>query len=403
MFLITTEFQKSRSRRQPDKPGRVLFRIACKSEGDTAWIVRRVSSDVCGDRDNVIEANRDKLIPYLRMIYCIIERRDKSETPYTVDDVVADLRKATEGDESMAAVIDRSDEDFPLRADIVSVGNEFKGDFKFVYPGDNAGAGGLLEYIKAQSLGAKNDGRASRARSYNSTLNSLSKFLTGADIDLTDVDRRFISDYSSWLKDNGVGDSTQSFYLRTLRSILNHAKENGVDIRGDDLFGGINTRVVFKESTECKDGLSRETLRRISSVDLSANREAEIVRDMFMFAFYCRGMELVDVVNLMQSDVKDGVLEYRRRSKGLLRSVVLDQSAVMIIERYRDVSETHVFPLWDMYKGLQQYSVNDLVRRQLQWIGTIVGVPQLTFKMNISTWRQLMSQLSATDLLLGSA
>ena len=153
MFLITTEFQKSRSRRQPDKPGRVLFRIACKSEGDTAWIVRRVSSDVCGDRDNVIEANRDKLIPYLRMIYCIIERRDKSETPYTVDDVVADLRKATEGDESMAAVIDRSDEDFPLRADIVSVGNEFKGDFKFVYPGDNAGAGGLLEAMDHRTEG----------------------------------------------------------------------------------------------------------------------------------------------------------------------------------------------------------------------------------------------------------
>lgn len=402
MFLITIAYQKARSAKQPDKPGRVLFRISRRGEDGRENIMRTVSSDIRGERDTVVETNRAEIVRYIRIIYAAIEKRTKREEAFTVDNIVEDFRLALKGDVAMKSVLARADESFPLRADLVSVGNEFKRDFKFVYPESQTSSDNLMEYISLLSHEAKIEGKQSKVRSYNSTRSSLSKFLEDRDISLISIDRSFVAKYSVWLKENGVADSTQSFYLRTLRSILNRAKDEGLTEGGDDLFTGLNTRVIFTKPVENRDILSLDTLNRISTVKLQDNPEAETVRDMFMFGFYCRGMELADVLNLTKANIQGDMLIYNRRSIGHPRIVSLDKPAKEIINKYRRWGGSHLFPMKDTYKGHKQYSITDRVRRHVKEIGSAVGFPELTFCMNISAWKRLMSQLSVSEMLLKS-
>lgn len=405
MFLITTAYQKARSVRRPDKLGRVVFRIAQKTGNNAEWSVRAVSSDILGDRETVVEANRAEIIQNIRVIYAIIEKHANQSEPFSIDEVAEDFRLALKGDARMKAVIERAEQEFPLRADLVSVGNEYKRDFRFVYPGSPQKSDNLLEYISVLAQQAKNERKSTRFRSYSSTRASLERYFDGSDISLKNIDRAFLSNYSNWLKYTGVTDSTQSFYLRTLRSILNRAKEDGLTDTAEDLFIGLNTRVVFKEAHENQgqDYLTRDILKKISGVELSGDSEVGIVRDMFMFGFYCRGMELIDVISLTKSSVDGNKLIYRRRSNGHPKTITLDKSAREIVSKYQTTDGEYLFPLSEIYRGLQQYSVTNIVRRNIKRLGNAIGFPQLTFSMNITTWQHLMDELSVSDIVLGSA
>lgn len=343
------------------------------------------------------EEMRSEAVRMIRLLYGIIERRSDAGCCFGVDDVVADLRNI-KPDECTNV-----DEDAPLRADLVSVGNGLKGEFRFVFPTEDVPRDFLLEYIGSLSQVAKNEGKDSRVRTYNSTRRSLSKFLHKGDIRFRNIGREFITEYSDWLGDEGVADSTQSFYLRSLRSILNQAKCDGLFSGDDNLFSGLNTRVVFKGVSTPPMALSREAMWKIAAMDLSDDKELEVVRDMFMFAFYCRGMELTDVINLTNDNLRDGILTYNRRGSGRVKSIIMDENVREIAERYMGTDSDYLFPIMRMYPGLKQYSVNGIVRRALKRIGELAAVQNLSFGMNISTWQSLISGMDAAEILRGSA
>lgn len=272
---------------------------------------------------------------------------------------------------------------------------------------------GLLEFIARRGAELKADGRTSSARSYVSLANSLSAFVDvrsradsssadnavssegtsplgdgGQPMAFGEVDREFVAAYSEWLAQSGVTDSTQSFYLRTLRSVMRHAAAEGLCRLDGELFRGMNTRVIFRKEV-APEVPDRETIRRIETLDLSEVPETELVRDMFLFGFHCRGMELVDLMNLRRDALRGETLYFRRRSKGLTRNVRLDAKALEIAEKYRYSGGEFLFPLHDRTAGMQPSSVHNAVGRAIKAIGKAAGFPALTFGMNIGAWKRL--------------
>lgn len=399
MFLISVRFRQSRSRENDCKPGIVYFRIA-KYGLHEPRIERCVNSDIKGVDDGVLQAEREKIIYQIRLLYCVIERREEHATTYSIEDVINDFREALSGAESMAYIIARSRTDFPLRRDIVSVGREFRGAFQYMYPiSDKENSENLFDYMFGLVQSLKNARRNSQARSFVSLQSSLREFAKTDDIKFSDIDAGTVQDYARWLERKGIAESTQSFYLRTLRTILNKAHKKGLIEVTPDWFKGVNTR-IYKPSLSKNMILSREVLLKIEDLDLSSDRHKALVRDMFMFGFYCEGMELVDMANLTIGDVKDCLLVYRRRQKGLKKTVVLGMQATKIIERYGDAGRHYLFPLLDKSKGIMFSSVSNYVRQQLKAIGRAVGFPILTFSMNISAYKSLVSSVNLSELLL---
>lgn len=399
MYSITVSFRYSRSGRDSNKPGVVFFRIAGYGLHGPR-IERCVNSDIKGADESVLQAERERIVSQIRLLYCVIERRDEEGAPFTIEDVVNDFRDALFGAESMAGVIAKSRTDFPLRRDIVSIGREFKGEFQYIFPTPTKETGeNLYDYIFGLTQSLKNARRNSQAHSFYSLLSSLREFTNADEIRFPDINARFVHDYAGWLKQTGITASTQSFYLRTLRTILNKAQKDGLVGVSPEWFMEVNTR-IYKPSESGDTKLSRDVLLKIENLEMPSIGPMALVRDMFMFGFYCEGMELVDIANLTTGNIRNGLLVYRRRQKGLEKVVALGRQAKKIIKRYGRSGQQHLFPLLDESGHIMFSSVSNYVRQYLKTIGKAVGFPQLTFSMNISAYKSMASSVSVSELLL---
>lgn len=400
MFSITAQFRPSRSKRETDKGGVVFYRIMGLSEENGRRTERNVTSDIRATDSKILETERATILSELRLFYCVIERRENSKEYYNIDDAVDDFRKALSGDASMREAIAKSQTDFPLRNDIIAVGREFKGDFKFVFPKQtDISAGNLYGYIFNLSQSLKNEKRPSQAKNFASLLANLKLFAEGKDIFFYEINKEFINRYADWLKRLNISDSTESFYLRNFRTVLNKAHDDGLIGPTVGWFQDVNTSIG--PSNKISDGkLNRNLMLKIEGLDLSENKNDALVRDMFMFGFYCGGMELIDLANLEYSNVKDGVLTYHRRLKGLEKKVVLGEQAMKIIERYKGGSNKYLFPLLSKSEYALFASVRSYVFQSLKNIGRAVNYPRLSFNMNITAYNFLLSKVNIPELLL---
>lgn len=101
---------------------------------------------------------------------------------------------------------------------------------------------------------------------YKTTLNSLQRYLKGGDVPLEEVDGTTIQGYEQWLKDSGLCRNTTSFYIRNLRTIYNHAVDDGLVISSSPfkhVYTGIDKTV--------KRALPLEIIKQLKELDLSLN------------------------------------------------------------------------------------------------------------------------------------
>ena len=399
MFSITVSFRSSRSRGNSNKPGIVFYRIASHRRHETR-IERCVNSDIQGTDESILQIERERIISQIRLLYCIIEKHESSGSQFSVDDVVKDFREALIGAESMTDVIEKSRTDFPFQQDLVSVCRNFKRHFKFIFvQRSEVNKENMFEYILNLSQVLKNENRNSLAKNYLSLLSSLRTFVHGKDIDFMEIDREFILHYAEWLTRTGISDSTQSFYLRNFRAILNKANRDGLigDISG--WFYDVNTQIHFTPTVPERK-LDRNILLKIENLDLNSNESLSLVRDMFIFGFYCGGMELVDVAYLTEKNIKNGVLSFHRRLKGQIKKVLLGSSALNILNKYACKPGAYLFPLLDRFHGILFSTVQNYVAKNMKEIGQIISFPELTFGMNILAFNSLISSVNISELLL---
>ena len=258
---------------------------------------------------------------------------------------------------------------------------------------------GLFDYIFNLGQSLKNEQRSSQAKSFISLLSSLRYFTEADEIDFSEVNAGFVHDYSEWLKHKAIADSSQSFYLRTLRTVLNKAYQAGLLKESPCWFENVNTK-IYKATGGEKKSFDREILLNIEQLELPANGPLALARDMFMFGFYCGGMELVDISYLTIENVRGNHLVYNRRKKGLEKTVVIGAQAREIIKHYSRDGQYYLFPLLEGYRVIAFEAVSRYVGRYLSEIGKMVGHPNLSFSMNISAYNSFATSVSISELLL---
>ncbi|MBD5346021.1 MAG: site-specific integrase [Bacteroides sp.] len=405
MFLIGVVFQKSRSAKNPDKPGAIYIKITQNGkdkDGKALRINRLMKTDLTGTAEDYIDNNIEAIKLLVRLAYCIIEQLTTRDGNVSIDDVMTEFRKAVGGDNSYIETIKRARKDILFRSDLINVSDDLKRYFRFNYIANEPDDNSLFGYIESKAIQFKNEGKVALYRSYISLKNSVSRFIGTTKLKLNEIDRGFVEEYAKWLTNNGVSESTQSFYLRTLRSALNYASVAGLISIPDNMFEGLNTKVLIPSKRKNGSGIDNDIVKKIATIDLSDNPEIELARDMYMFAFFCHGMELVDVLNLKKSDVVGGTLVFQRRQKGVTVKVNLDKEAVTIINKYNSVTENYLFPPMEKYLRSQHFTVAEKIRSNIKIIGQHVGYTELTFSSNISAWKQLLFQLNISELLLKS-
>lgn len=150
--------------------------------------------------------------------------------------------------------------------------------------------GGFISFTLRLINELKQIGKKRTADTYTTVLNSFKRFRSNQDLLLDDVDSTLMTEYETWLKENGICKNTVSFYMRNLRAIYNRAVEKELTSQRfpfKHVYTGIDKTV--------KRAVSIKVIRQIKELDLTLSPLLDYARDLFMFSFYTRGMSFIDM------------------------------------------------------------------------------------------------------------
>lgn len=183
--------------------------------------------------------------------------------------------------------------------------------------------------------------RERTSETYSAALSSFMHFRQNKDVQLDDMDADMMMEYEAWLKMKGVSLNTLSFYMRILRATYNRAVEKGLTVQKHPF-----KHVYTGMDKTPKRAIPLKDIKRIKELDLSRKPHWELARDMFLFSFYTRGMSFIDMAYLKKSDLKNGILSYRRHKTGQQLHIRWESCMEAIVTKYAaGCSDDYLLPI----------------------------------------------------------
>ena len=233
-----------------------------------------------------------------------------------------------------------------------------------------------------------NIGKVRVSETYTSALNSFRQFCGGRDLLFGEVTQELMMRYEAYLKASGVSANTSSFYMRNLRAVYNRAVDSGLAARQCP-FRHVYTGV----GKTAKRALAADAIRRIKDLLLEEGSVSDLARGIFMFSFYTRGMSFVDICYLRKTDLRDGILTYRRKKTGQILSVRWERCMQQIVDRFPSVGSPYLLPILKPEQGnerRQYLNAAHLVNRHLKKLGQQLGFPaRLTMYVARHSWASI--------------
>ena len=231
--------------------------------------------------------------------------------------------------------------------------------------------------------------RERTSETYASALSSFMHFRRNKDVQLDDMDADLMMEYKAWLKAKDVSLNTISFYMRILRATYNRAVEKGLTVQKHPF-----KHVYTGMDKTRKRAISLKDIKRIKEIDLSGKPHWELARDMFLFSFYTRGMSFIDMAYLKKSDLKNGILSYRRHKTGQQLHIKWENCMEAIVARYAaGCSDEYLLPILKLpSKKLRSQYKSTLFRinKYLKEIAKLCGIATpLTMYVSRHSWASI--------------
>lgn len=208
---------------------------------------------------------------------------------------------------------------------------------------------------------------------YSSALASFLRFNSGKDIALKKINPDIMMLYESYLQgERKITRNSSSFYMRVLRAIYNRAVEQGITKDNSPfkyVYIGVDRTV--------KRALHLQEIKKISSLNLAGKRRLAFARDLFMFSFYTRGMSFIDMAYLKKSNLRYGVLTYRRRKTGQQLQIKWEKCMQAFIDKWGTGTADFLLPIITCEKKdcrLQYQSAMSYMNILLKQVGAMAGV-----------------------------
>lgn len=256
----------------------------------------------------------------------------------------------------------------------------------------------LLAFTDELVLGLESAGQIGNASTYKDLRNQLTKYIRQeygtADVSFDRVTVRFCSRWENVLRSTGMKETTLSFRFRTLRAVLNKAIANGF-MKLENYPFARNAAEIHKFSigkfdvTTTKRAISREAIRRLEAFNPATDRLL-LAKNVFLFSFYCGGINFVDLAQLRWRSLQVGEdgcrrLRYERQKTGGKFSIKLLAPVEAIVDSYRLTtyrnSDSYLFPILDAdfhQKPMQiknrLHKILGQVNHDLKDMGTQVGI-----------------------------
>jgi integrase len=238
-------------------------------------------------------------------------------------------------------------------------------------------------------------GRIGNARAYKCMLSVLRGYHGKDQINFEEINVSWLKGIENkhYAKEN-VGNSL-STYFRGARAVFNRAIAEKIIERDQYPFG--KGGYIISSSPVKRRAVGKDVINRIATLDLPENYSIWHTRNFFMFSFYMRGLNFIDLAEIRVKDIVSGRLEYvrqktkRKNSKSF--NIEIGPEAQKILDYYIEGKQPddRVFPiiskeglpdeLWDHY-GQQRKNYNKYLKK----IGAMVGTDSLTSYVVRHSW-----------------
>lgn len=245
----------------------------------------------------------------------------------------------------------------------------------------------VLAYLLLLTEEYQAAGRAGNAAAYRNTWLVLRRFTVGKPLRFADLTPRKLEAFEKDLRGHGCKDSSISVYMRTLRAAVNRACKDGLMNRANYPFrnGSNDGYALSMKGNPTPRALSDADMDKIKAFDYREHPHLATAIRYFLFSYYARGMNFIDMAYLESKALKDGRFEYTRRKTmrkngGVSFSIPITPQLSMIMEAFEHVSGRYVFPVlngehrtekqqWDrIRKCLKAWN------KELKEVGEVFGI-----------------------------
>lgn len=218
---------------------------------------------------------------------------------------------------------------------------QFEEKFRGVEPNKKT----VLEFWDEVISDLIKSGKAGNAKALSETKKSVFNFHKKNSLMFKEITPDFLEKYEVYLRENNNTDGGVAFKMRELRSLYNRAMKKNVI---DEKYYPFKIYKVSKLKVgNIKKALTREEVRLIENFDENQYPNLAEAKRIFLFSYYCRGMNYFDIMMLKWSNISGDRISYiRSKTKGKFSISVL-KPVKEILDFYKNTPSTtdYVFPI----------------------------------------------------------
>ena len=244
----------------------------------------------------------------------------------------------------------------------------------------------LNALLEDKITACRNEKRIGTMRSYECTLSNLHKFRKD-NIPVEIVTVAWLKDFEKFLAESRT-ITTIAINMRNIRTVMNVARKEGYIKETQYPFG--EGKYVIRTEEGRKKALSFEQIKKIKEFTCE-DHELMMYRDLWLFIYYCNGINIADPINLKFCNIVDGEITFvRHKTKNTaktikhVRAVVLDEMQI-IIDRWGNepFPENYIFNLIEHTEDAElemsrKSWFTKKLNQKMKLIGAMVGVPGVT-------------------------
>lgn len=226
-------------------------------------------------------------------------------------------------------------------------------------------------------------GRIGYAEVFTNTKNSLKTYRHDRDFLFTDITHNFLVQYEESFLERGVTLNSIFVFMRTFKTLINYAKRDGIIQESFNPFKAFSFSKYRRIKTK-KRAISKEDIHKIAALEIEKKSSIYHSRNYFLFSYYCRGINFIDIANLEWKDIKNDRLEYtRKKTKELFNMALLDP-AMKILNFYKktknDPENHYIFPILNqthITEKSKDYRIKKIItktNKDLKDIGIKAGI-----------------------------
>lgn len=264
-----------------------------------------------------------------------------------------------------------------------------RGTFSFSNPNNMLGkniGGTLNEMISAKIKELENEEKFGTSAFYKGTLSLLKRYMKH-DVPIKEVTVEWLNGLEKFILKT-ANQTTVAMNMRNIRAIMNIAKQVGVIRESDYPFG--RGKYQIKEGSGKKKALNKKQLKAIAEYS-DGSMTTEFYRDLWLFIYFCNGLNVADLISLKFSDIQNGEISFiRKKTKDRTRDVKRIYAAITpemysIINKWGNdpKKSVYIFPFlkpgdsaWEHEK--KKKNLTKLINKRMKMIGEKLNLGKIT-------------------------